>query len=195
MRRVGLVIAVVGALLVLVACGGPAAVPEASTSVPPSPDLRPTQASSQGPARNLPRPVLPESAKQNTKEGFEAFTQYWFDVASYALENNEPDAIKNLSKPDCKVCNAYIEDSVETASSGGWWEGPRWRVSGFLADMTLDPLKQALGQFLLDESPSSKFDSGGNVLKSMKGGNNNRLKEIYAVYQDGRWLAAQLGQA
>src|SRR5437899_770958 len=79
------------ALLLLSACGsspGTGAAPSvtASPSPPPSVDSRPTPASSKGPARNVPKPELPEAAKQNTKEGFAAFTQYWFDTIAYSLE-------------------------------------------------------------------------------------------------------------
>ncbi|HKU12275.1 MAG TPA: DUF6318 family protein, partial [Sinomonas sp.] len=109
--------------------------------------------------------------------------------------NKDQAAIESVSTPDCKVCNAYVADVVETATNNGWAEGPRWRVIGFTSDMSLDPLKQTLGQFLLEESSSSKFDPEGIILKSRKGGNDNRLKEIYAIYEDGRWLASQLGQA
>jgi hypothetical protein len=190
-------------LLPLNACGGPAGAEGGSASSGSSatatqasaPDPRPTPASSKGPARNLPKPVLPEVAKQNTKEGFEAFTQYWFDVATYAIENKDPESLKAISRADCKVCGVYTADAMESTMNESWAEGPRYRVIGFMSDMSLDPLRQALGQFLLEESPSSTFDSQGRMLKFRKGGNDNRLKEIYAIYDDGRWLASQLGQA
>ncbi|MEA5454561.1 DUF6318 family protein [Sinomonas sp. JGH33] len=207
LRRVLLSLLPVGLLVLvftLAGCSGPTGAAEPSSEpssggpsgeAAASPDSRPTPASSRGPARNVPRPVLPEAAKQNTKEGFEAFTQYWFDTVTYGLENNDPNVIKNVSRSDCKVCNAYFSDALDSATGGGWYEGPRWRVTGFLSDMSRDPLKQALGQFLLEESASSRFDAQGSILKSRKGGNDNRLKEIYAIYEDGRWLASQLGQA
>lgn len=184
-------------LLTLTACGSgtvdAGASPSASASGTPAPtvDSRPTSASSTGPARNLPKPELPAAAKENTEAGFAAFTQYWFDTATYALETGDVAPLRTVSDAECKVCNGYLKD----ASTGGWTIGPRWSSSGFSSDMKLDPLGQAVGYFMLDEGSSTWFDSAGNVAKARDGGNNGKAKAVYAAYANGVWTVRQLGQA
>nr|WP_281281573.1 DUF6318 family protein [Sinomonas susongensis] len=165
-----------------------------STS-PPSPDPRPTPASSRGPARNVPPPVLPEAAKQDTREGFEAFTQYWFDVATYAFEAGSSTELRTISSEECKVCSAYTSDIDDVIGSGGWAQGPLWKTSDFHSDMSRDPLGQMVGYFILDEGASTIFDARGGVTRSRQGGNNGNAKAAYASFHDGRWTMRQLGQA
>ncbi|MDQ4502735.1 DUF6318 family protein [Sinomonas sp. ASV322] len=191
--------ALLALLLPLSGCGG---APQAdgpsvsgSQGSTPTPDPRPTPASSKGPARNLPRPVLPEAAKQNTKEGFAAFTQYWFDTVTYGLETGDSSALREISLPDCQMCNGYIEQSDKVKQGIGWHVGPRWTVSTFTSDMSVDPYKQALGYFFLTESPSEDYDRSGRLTERLEPERDTHPKAIYAVHKDGRWLAAQAGQA
>jgi hypothetical protein len=115
--RLFLTVLVLVLLLALNACAveSPASssAPSATADAPPTPDPRPTPASSKGPARNLPRPVLPESAKQNTKEGFEAFTQYWFDTIRYARETGDVTPLKEASQKSCKMCQFQIDKASQ----------------------------------------------------------------------------------
>jgi hypothetical protein len=194
MRRVERVAAVVGSLLVLVACG-PAASPEPSSSTPPAQDLRPTQASSLGPARNLPKPVLPEAARQNTKEGFEAFTQYWFDTITYGLETGDSEPLREVSLPDCKMCNGYIADAGQVARGERRHVGPRWTVSSFEPNMILDPNRNAIAYFFLHESPSQEYGLKGELLKNRAPAPDPDPKVIHATFKDGHWFAADAGQA
>ena len=197
-RRSLLSILALASALALSACGGSAqpnasGTPGVSETASPTPtvDTRPTPASSTGPARNIPKPELPEAAKQNTKEGFEAFTQYWFDTATYALATGDKTALEAISAADCKLCNGYIAD----VASGGWTVGIKWTTSGFVSDFSLDPLGQAVGYFMLDESPSQWYDAAGKLTRDRPGGGNGRPKAIYAWFTDGAWTARQLGQA
>jgi hypothetical protein len=200
--RSALPVLVLASALALSACSGgadaesqrpPTGSASASATATPTPaaDSRPTPASSTGAARNLPRPQLPAAAKENTKAGFEAFTQYWFDTATYALESGDKEALAAISAADCKVCAGYLKD----IAAGGWSVGPKWTTDAFVTDMKLDPLGQAVGYFMLDEGPSKWYDRSGTVTKDRKGGNNGQAKAIYATYSRGAWKARQLGQA
>ena len=190
--------------LVLSSCGspanpGPAPSPTSASagqsSPPPTPDPRPTPASSTGPARNQPKPVLPDAAKQNTKEGFAAFTQYWFDTVTYGLETGDSGPLKEISLPDCKMCNGYLSEAENVSGGAGWHVGPRWKVSGFTSDMSVDPAGQALGYFFLEESPSEDYLPTGERKERLEPEADKHPKTIYALHRKGRWFAAQAGQA
>lgn len=161
----------------------------------PSSDPRPTPASSRGPARNVPPPVLPEVAKQNTAEGFEAFTQYWFDTITFGLETRDPIPLTDNSLSDCKMCASYLESIVEARSSDGWSEGPRWSVAGFRSDMSVDPAGRRVGYFYLDESPSADYKASSGRVSESPGGRVSGVQSLYATYQGGRWRVAEAGGA
>ncbi|MDP9883199.1 hypothetical protein J2W21_000689 [Sinomonas atrocyanea] len=197
---------VLASALVLSACSGgadaesqvsPTGSASASAAATPTPtaDPRPTPASSTGPARNLPKPELPAAAKENTKAGFEAFTQYWFDTVTYALETGDTGPLKAVSKPDCKICNVYVARGDQVKNERGWNIGPRWTVSGFSSDLKLDPFGQAVGYFTLEESSSAQFDKAGTRTKTLDGGKAEGAKALYARYADGKWTTSEAGRA
>lgn len=198
------VFAVAGALG-LTACGGNAdagasssasgASSEQTATPSPSIDTRPTPASSAGPARNLPKPELPAAAKENTKAGFEAFTQYWFDTVTYALETGDAEPLKSASLVSCKMCASYADSASSARSAGGWRVGPRWAVSGFSSDMKLDPLGQAVGYFVMNESASQVISTDGSVSKSRAAGKIDGAQALYGKFESGSWRTSEAGRA
>ncbi|WP_229232072.1 DUF6318 family protein [Sinomonas cyclohexanicum] len=201
--RSALSVFALASVLGLTACGSGSAGPDAqgaasaSASGTPTPtvDSRPTPASSTGPARNLPKPELPAAARENTEAGFRAFTQYWFDTITYALETGDTEPLKAASKPDCKICNGYLDRAVKVSSGEGWESGPRWRVQDFRSTLKLDPLGQAIGYFLLDESASTRFGKAGEVLKSYEASSSTDPRAIYAIHGPSGWMTTQAGNA
>jgi hypothetical protein len=203
MRRGGLLLGIVALLLTLTSCGTVTGAPPSSagmtspvssSSAPASPDPRPTPASSKGPARNAPKPVLPDAARQNTAEGFEAFTQYWFDTITYGLETGDGEPLRLISLPDCKMCNNYIADADKVARGEVRHVGPRWTISAFEPNMILDPYRRAMGYFFLDESPSQEYGSAGELLKDRAPTLDRDPKVIHATFEEGQWFAAEAGQ-
>lgn len=140
-------------------------------------------------------PVLPDAAKQNTKEGFEAFTQYWFDTITYALETGDSTPLREISLPDCRMCNGYISDTEKVAKGEGWHVGPRWTISSFMGDMTLDPNRRVVGYFFLKETPSQEYGPGGEVVEKRAPSPDPDPKVLHGVFKEGHWFASQAGQA
>jgi hypothetical protein len=197
---------VLASALALSACSGgadaesqvsPTGSASASATATPTPtaDPRPTPASSTGPARNLPKPELPAAAKENTKAGFEAFTQYWFDTATYALETGDTAPLKAVSLESCKMCASYIESGKTAKTSGEWRVGPRWTISGFVTDMRLDPLGQVVAYFSMEESASQIIGHDGKPIKSRAGGKLKNAQALYAKFENGAWLTSEAGTA
>jgi hypothetical protein len=138
---------------------------------------------------------MPAAATQNTEEGFKAFTQYWFDTVSYALESGDAEALEVASDPACKVCGGYVTRAAQVKTGEFWYLGPKWTVTSFSSDMTPNPNGQVLGYFLLAETPSTKFEQSGKILATSEPTPDSRPKAVYANYKDGRWIAHQVGQA
>ncbi|WP_235781458.1 DUF6318 family protein [Sinomonas notoginsengisoli] len=201
--RSALPVLALACVLGLSACGGgagadaggsPAAAPETAASTP-SVDTRPTPASSTGPARNIPKPELPAAAKENTEAGFAAFTQYWFDTVTYALETGDTGPLKAVSKPDCKICNGFADEAQQSNARGNWTIPTTWKVNSFHSDLKLDPLGQAVGYYLIGESSSADFHADGSLATARPSKSNDTPRAMYAVFQQGSWVAAQAGNA
>ena len=60
-------------------------------------------ADAQGKAQNVPVPVMPELAKENSKAGLEAFIGYWYAQLSYAYETGDMSAWLRTDLPKTAV--------------------------------------------------------------------------------------------
>ena len=89
-------------------------------------------ATDQGPAENVPVPVLPAKAKEFSKEGLIAFTEYWYSTLGYAFETGDPEPMMSITGPNCAVCGAMKETVV------GWHSEGRWIVGGQMTVLSAD---------------------------------------------------------
>ncbi|MDD7836366.1 DUF6318 family protein [Paenarthrobacter sp. AB444] len=107
-------------------------VPAASPTSSSSGAYKPADA--QGKAQNVPVPVMPELAKENSKAGLEAFIGYWYAVGNYADETGDVSGLIALSTPECKACAQFQKAAVDGSKYGRWIVGgkvstPRIEVS------------------------------------------------------------------
>ncbi|TKV29792.1 hypothetical protein FDK12_02520 [Arthrobacter sp. NamB2] len=94
---------------------------EAPASASSSPE--PSPASSLGPAANLPVPVKPALADENSKEGLEAFTRYWLELFSYGYETNDWTRFDEITDPGCRTCVNLSGEVKNHYSENGWISG------------------------------------------------------------------------
>ncbi|WP_221419041.1 DUF6318 family protein [Micrococcus cohnii] len=101
--------------------------PSSETSSDDGGDYQP--ATKDGPAKNVPKPTMPDEMKKNTPEGAEAAVQYWWDTVYYLDETGNSDLMLDASHEDCSYCNRYATVMEEWYSSEkGWREGSRVTV-------------------------------------------------------------------
>lgn len=139
----------VSALVLLTGCQGGSTPPETSTTTAPpassaaapeSPTPAPTSsgaykpADANGKAQNVPVPVMPALAKENSKEGLEAFIGYWFQLLSYAYETGDTTRVTAVTSADCSFCSSLI-DSIRSNTRDG-----RWMVGGKITVPVSEPL-------------------------------------------------------
>lgn len=65
-------------------------------------------ATAEGPAENVPLPVMPALAKEESREGLVAFAEYYFQLANYGYESGDADPIRALSGESCFSCGSYL---------------------------------------------------------------------------------------
>ncbi len=191
------VAALVGAGLLLSACQGGGATPgnsAAASNTSASPSATPTTtpsakyvpASAKGKAQNVPVPVKPALADQNSKAGLEAFTKYWFALLSYGYETGDLNSWSKLSSGTCTFCNNLKAGVRESFSAGGWQAGGTFKTPNVKATMSNSESRQAVDVQVLQEATSYYKKDGSKAAPTDPSGNSAVV--VFAKYQKGAWF-------
>ncbi|MEV7663710.1 DUF6318 family protein [Paenarthrobacter sp. NPDC089316] len=98
-------------------------VPATSATSVPSGAYKPADA--KGKAQNVPVPVMPELAKENSKAGLEAFIGYWYATYSYATETGDLDPWIRSTDTTTESGAAYKKAIEANYTHGCWLVGGR----------------------------------------------------------------------
>ncbi|MFJ4210777.1 DUF6318 family protein [Paenarthrobacter sp. NPDC089675] len=71
---------------------------------------------------------MPALAKENSKEGLEAFVRYWYAQLSYVDETGEMSGWLPLFTEDCRLCVGLRKSGEDGYTKGRWLEGGRISV-------------------------------------------------------------------
>lgn len=199
--RPGLVVAVIlSGALVLTGCqgGGDPVTEPTSTSATPTVTATPTPtptgtykpADASGKAQNVPVPVKPALADQNSKEGLEAFTKYWFELLSYGYETGDTVEWTKLSSPDCVVCNDIKASIAESYKLNRWQVGGRMTTPSISANIeTADGQPQVIVQTIQE---ASEFYLGDGRVGRDPLPESNTGTVVLASYSGGVWTVTEL---
>ena len=80
-------------------------------------------ASDTGPAENVPKPVLPEKAKEFSKEGLIAFAEYWYSTLGYAFETGDPEPMMTITRSRLSEHASHKKPLWPWYEEGGWIVG------------------------------------------------------------------------
>ncbi|WP_223944504.1 DUF6318 family protein [Arthrobacter sp. StoSoilB20] len=169
------------------------AVPAASaTSSAPSPSAVYKPADAKGKAQNVPVPVMPELAKENSKAGLEAFIGYWYATYSYAIETGELGAWKKITDTTLPVAVAH-EASVNLNYKAG-----RWMAGGTLKTPVIDVLWNESESGAISakvqviQEAIQYFDADGSKGQNDSAGSNT-ADALFASYTGGAWKVTNYG--
>jgi hypothetical protein len=208
MSRVTFAALFIAAAVILTGCqGGPG--PSASPSGPgttPAPTLSvsvpaasatPTStgvykpADSKGKAENVPVPVMPELAKENSKAGLEAFIGYWYAQQNYAMETGDQTEWSKLSSPGCSTCKR-IEKGINDSYING-----RWSVGGNISLPAIEPIwvmdanvQQSKVQVV--QKQIEYFNPDGTVGRPSEPASNSAFA-LLATHKTAGWMVVDLG--
>jgi hypothetical protein len=163
--------------------------PPASAAVTPSPGATPADyvpASLDGPAQNVPKPVMPELAKQESKEGAQAFLDYWSDAKWYAYETGDSSLVRDITSPHCEACVAEFDDLEEIYAEGMWTVGGRDSITILDAELVEAPdeVYKPMVQYSREDGQLVKK---GKV-KRRAAGEPNDPSLVYIDYTDTGWV-------
>ncbi|GAA2123117.1 DUF6318 family protein [Kocuria atrinae] len=75
------------------------------------------------PARNVPKPVMPEEAKQETEAGAQAFLDYRTDAQWYLMQTGDASLVRKVTSNSCEACERQFTQTEDVYSSGHWVAG------------------------------------------------------------------------
>ncbi|WP_416417842.1 DUF6318 family protein [Paenarthrobacter aromaticivorans] len=170
------------------ATGSPSPVGPSATTAP-SGVYKP--ADPKGKAQNVPVPVMPELAKENTKEGLEAFIRYWYAEQNYAIETGDSSGWKRFTAPDCRACNR-IQEGIDDSNVHG-----RWLAGGKITVPVVEPLwtDNAVGQqakVQVIQERADYFNADGTTGRAFEKATNSAFGLSASFGPDG-WTVADLG--
>ncbi|WOC61511.1 DUF6318 family protein [Paenarthrobacter sp. AT5] len=173
------------------ATGAP--VPGASESgaagAPSAGEYKPADA--KGKAENVPVPVMPELAKENSKEGLEAFIRYWYAQLSYVDETGDMSGWLPLFTPDCRLCMRLRESGEDGYVRNRWLVGGRisipsvevqWQESGGTQWSKVQVIQESIDYYNADGTKGRESDE-----------KSNDAFVLIANHVNGAWIAVDLG--
>lgn len=160
--------AAVLAALLLTGCGpdddddGAAASPSspapsaAASTAEPGPDATPAgyvPASLDGPAQNVPVPVMPDLAREESREGAQAFLDYWSDAMWYAYQTGDTSYARDITSPHCGVCMDELSEVEQAYEANQWLTGGRqvFKLQDAVMHRTVDGIYKPVVKYKNDE--------------------------------------------
>ena len=164
------------------------ATPGTPGSPPASAVYKPADA--KGKAQNVPVPVMPELAKENSKAGLEAFIGYWYAQLSYVDETGDMSSWLPLISEDCRLCLRLRESAEDGYTDGRWLRGGKISVpvvEVLWRDNSIQSAKVQVIQQQIDY-----YNADGSIGRSSSEASNDAFA-LFAKFVDGSWIVVDLG--
>ncbi|WP_231715356.1 DUF6318 family protein [Arthrobacter gengyunqii] len=135
---------------------------------------------------------MPELAKEKSKEGLEAFAEYWYSLINYGFETGNTEPTKETSGSDCVVCRSFYRMVNNGYADDDWIVGGKIELVTNHSDfiLTADGLYQVLANIQQDEL---QYRGPANVLYEVDDGIRDiTVQMIEASYLGDRWQATRV---
>ncbi|WP_133185540.1 DUF6318 family protein [Arthrobacter sp. Bz4] len=152
----------------------------------------PSPASSDGPAANIPVPEKPPLADENSVEGLEAFTEYWFELFSYGYITNDWAEFLEITDTGCGTCMNVVEGVEDHFSTGGWVAGGDAEVISFSSEFEANTAGSINSFVEVGQDRVTMFSpSGGETGESPP--SDPSIDVVIAIYEEDRWIMLDFG--
>lgn len=143
-------------------------------------------ASLEGPARNVPEPVMPALAKEESLEGAQAFLDYWSDAKWYAYETGDSSLVRQITSPHCEACEEEFSDIEDVHEKGMWTLGGRdsLHIQDENLQRAVDGVYKPRVVYARDDGQLIK---NGRVERTFPGVARDPSL-VYVDYRDGEWI-------
>ncbi|WP_157367088.1 DUF6318 family protein [Arthrobacter sp. M2012083] len=167
----------------------PIVMPSGSTATPPTAGVY-KPADAQGKAQNVPVPVMPDLAKENSKAGLEAFIRYWYAQLSYVGETGDMSSWLPLISQDCRLCLRLQESGEDGYVDGRWLVGGKISVPAIEMQWSPGILQTAKVQVI--QGQIDYYNADGSVGRPRSEASNDAFA-FFARFVEGAWTVVDLG--
>ncbi len=158
----------------------------------PTPTAAYKPATAEGPAENVPLPVMPELAKEKSKEGLEAFAEYWYSLINYGYETGDAEPVRAISSSPCSVCDVYYETVDLGFKNQDWMAGSLVKVRDVHSDFILTPEGYYQVLIQITQKDLEYYGPNGVDYGPMDGLQSPIAQLIEASYDGTSWRAVRV---
>lgn len=169
---------------------GHATATESVRQLPPPTTVAPAYkpATDQGPAVNVPVPVMPDKAKEFSKEGLVAFSEYWYSTLGYVYETGDSGPMMEVSVVGCKTC-AYVNEPIgQLYREGGWIVGGTMTVYESSSEFKANAQGAYQATLMIQQAKVTAFSAEKTITNDYPQ-RRARANIVVAAYTEGQWQA------
>ncbi|GAA1750891.1 hypothetical protein HF984_04390 [Rothia terrae] len=146
-------------------------------------------ATAQHPALNVPEPVMPEVAKEQTFEGAKAFLEYWVDSANYATQTGKTASVTEaLTGSDMEEERRIYEGYREAYQEGAWSVGSKRDIE--IQDGDFQAVSNNLYDLIVVHTRTSGeiYEGDGTKSEDIESFNTARNPQLLTLkWENGQW--------
>lgn len=152
----------------------------------------PSPASSDGPAANIPVPEKPPLADEDSVEGLEAFTEYWFELFSYGYITNDWADFLEITDTGCGTCMNVVAGVEDHYSTGGWVVGGEAEVVVFSSEFEANTAGSINSFVEVGQNRVTLFSPSGGITGESPPSDPS-IDVVIAIYEEDRWVMLDFG--
>ncbi|WP_153143641.1 DUF6318 family protein [Nesterenkonia halophila] len=145
-------------------------------------------ASADGPAKNAPKPEVPEGMTNQTEEGVKAAVDYFWQAIWYLSVTGDPSNLNKVVTDSCAYCQEEVNYFTTIYREGSWYVTTPSTVTDSSA--SLNGSFSANAWVSLDAPATTMYYSDGSKAGSSSG-TNGAGWEIQLKFADGHWVVAE----
>lgn len=146
----------------------------------------PQEATPTSPAKNIPEPVMPAAAKENSAKGLEAFTRYWFEVNNVAQKTGDTKQLLSLCVKDSPYCSERKKSIDQFSEREAWMTGGEAKIGSFFTQMKETSGGYVHGLIELDQSARTVYQASGHVPEADLPARKASL-EVFSKWNGSEW--------
>ncbi|WAP53429.1 DUF6318 family protein [Arthrobacter sp. ATA002] len=132
---------------------------------------------------------MPVVAKEKSKEGLEAFAEYWYALVDYGYETGDPEPLKAISGSGCSVGEHFYSLLESGFDDQDWMAGSFVDVRDVHSDFILTPSGSYQVLIQITQEELEYYGPGGVDYGPSDGIQSPIVQLIEASYQNNYWHA------
>lgn len=146
----------------------------------------PQEATPTSPAKNIPEPVMPAAAKENSAKGLEAFTRYWFEVHNYAQKTGDTKQMMALCVDESDFCKDRKKAIDQFTERKAWMTGGNAEIETFFTQMKKTKGGYTHALIEMDQKARVVYQESGPVPEANLPGGKDPF-EVYSYWDGKSW--------